>query len=182
MSKIEKIQKLIDRHGLTDASKISGLPRYELIRICDYPINHEIANTILWDLMYDNLIPKTYKNSTIYVSVDGVFYWTTKFVDGTNKVEITSMATPFWDGGKTTPVEGEWILITNIENDEKVHDQELYGEYFDELVSRVEFDGIEDLLTWFKHFYLPKVYNLILKQFEKFKESNGEDLFDSKNN
>ena len=55
MSRVKKIQELIEQHGLTDASKITGLPRYELVRITDYPINHEIANILLWDLKYDNL-------------------------------------------------------------------------------------------------------------------------------
>jgi hypothetical protein len=168
MSKSEKISELINRVGLTDASKILGLPRYEMVRIVDKPFDEVTANFLLWDLMDDNLLPKSYKNSTIYVN-DGIFYWTTKFTDNVGFVEMSTMATPFWDGSKVTPVETDWVLIKNEEGD-SIYDQETGGEYFDEIINRTNFDGIEDLLTWYKHFYLPKVYNLILTQFSKFKD------------
>jgi len=58
MSRANKFQELIEKHGLTNAAKITGVPRYELVRITDYPINHEIANMLLWDLKDDNLLPR----------------------------------------------------------------------------------------------------------------------------
>ena len=158
MSRVKKIQELIEQHGLTDASKITGLPRYELVRITDYPINHEIANMLLWDLNYDNLLPTVYKNCEISMdSFDGVFYW---YYKGSNDEKMSTMATPFWDGSTTTPVE-------SIEYE--IDGNEIDGNYYNDLKSRSEFDSIEDLLTWYKHFYLPKVYNLVMGNLERFR-------------
>lgn len=158
MSRVKKIQELIEQHGLTDASKITGLPRYELVRITDYPINHEIANILLWDLKYDNLLPTVYKNCEISIdSFDGVFYW---YYKGVNDEKMLTMATPFWDGNNITPVESTEYKINGFTIDEG---------FYIELKSRIEFDSIEDLLTWYKHFYLPKVYNLILGNLERFR-------------
>ena len=159
MSRVKKIQELIEQHGLTDASKITGLPRYELVRISDYPINHEIANMLLWDLKDDNLLPTVYKNCEISIdNFDGIFYW---YYKGANDEKMSTMATPFWDGSKTTPVESVEYEIDGNEIDMN---------YYDDLKSRTEFDSIEDLLTWYKHFYLPKVYNLILDNLERFRD------------
>lgn len=158
MSRVKKIQELIEQHGLTDASKITGLPRYELVRITDYPINHEIANILLWDLKYDNLLPTVYKNCEISIdSFDGVFYW---YYKGANDEKMLTMATPFWDGNNITPVESTEYKINGFTIDEG---------FYIELKSRIKFDSIEDLLTWYKHFYLPKVYNLILGNLERFR-------------
>jgi hypothetical protein len=158
MSRVKKIQELIEQHGLTDASKITGLPRYELVRITDYPINHEIANILLWDLKYDNLLPTVYKNCEISIdSFDGVFYWEYK---GPDDEKMLTMATPFWDGNNITPVESIEYKINGFTIDEG---------FYIELKSRIEFDNIEDLLTWYKHFYLPKVYKLILSNLERFR-------------
>ena len=158
MSRVKKIQELIEQHGLTDASKITGLPRYELVRITDYPINHEIANILLWDLKYDNLLPTVYKNCEISIdSFDGVFYWEYK---GPDDEKMLTMATPFWDGNNITPVESTEYKINGFTIDEG---------FYIELKSRIEFDSIEDLLTWYKHFYLPKVYKLILSNLERFR-------------
>lgn len=169
MSKLDKIKQLIKKEGLTTASKISGLPRYELVRITDYPIDNVIANLLLWDMMDDNLIPKNYKNSKLFYSdSEGVLYWKTDIIDKVGIVEISTMATPFWDGSEYTPVETDWVVITDT-NGDLIIDAEGGGEYFDTLISRTKFDGIEDLLTWFKHFYLPKTSEIIQKQFEKFK-------------
>jgi hypothetical protein len=78
------------------------------------------------------------------------------------------MATPFWDGSKTTPVE-------SIEYE--IGGEEIDGNYYNDLKSRSEFDSIEDLLTWYKHFYLPKVYNLVMGDLERFRDlSKHKDL------
>ena len=50
MSKEKKIYELIENLGLTNASNILGLPKYELVRIANYPINYETANMLLFDL------------------------------------------------------------------------------------------------------------------------------------
>jgi hypothetical protein len=159
MSRANKFQELIEKHGLTNAAKITGVPRYELVRITDYPINHEIANMLLWDLKDDNLLPRIYKNCEISIdNFDGIFYW---YYRGPNDERMTTMATPFWDGSKNTPVESvEYEIGGN----------EIEGNFYNDLKSRNEFDGIEDLLTWYKHFYLPKVYNLVLGNLERFRE------------
>jgi hypothetical protein len=73
---------------------------------------------------------------------------------------MLTMATPFWDGNNITPVESIEYKINGFTIDEG---------FYIELKSRIEFDSIEDLLTWYKHFYLPKVYNLILGNLERFR-------------
>jgi hypothetical protein len=158
MSKEKKIYKLIENLGLTNASNILGLPKYELVRIANYPINYETANMLLFDLNRDNLLPTVYKDCEISVSNwDGIFSWEYK---GPDDEKMLTMATPFWDGNNITPVESTEYEINGFTIDE---------DFYIELKSQIEFDGIEDLLTWYKHFYLPKVYNLILSNLERFR-------------
>jgi len=158
MSKEKKIYELIENLGLTNASNILGLPKYELVRIANYPINYETANMLLFDLNRDNLLPTVYKDCEISVSNwDGIFSWEYK---GPDDEKMLTMATPFWDGNNITPVESTEYKINGFTIDEG---------FYIELKSRIEFDGIEDLLTWYKHFYLPKVYNLILSNLERFR-------------
>ena len=158
MIKEKKIYKLIENLGLTNASNILGLPKYELVRIANYPINCETANMLLFDLNRDNLLPTVYKDCEISVSNwDGIFSWEYK---GPDDEKMLTMATPFWDGNNITPVESTEYEINGFTIDE---------DFYIELKSQIEFDGIEDLLTWYKHFYLPKVYNLILSNLERFR-------------
>ena len=160
MSKEKKIYKLIENLGLTNASNILGLPKYELVRIANYPINYETANMLLFDLNRDNLLPTVYIDCEISVSNwDGIFYWEYK---GPDDEKMLTMATPFWGGNDITPVESIEYKINGFTIDEG---------FYIELKSQIEFDGIEDLLTWYKHFYLPKVYNLILSNLERFRDN-----------
>ena len=50
-----------------------------------------------------------------------------------------------------------------ITDDDKI---ELWcaGDVYNHLRTKKVFDGVEDVLTWYKHFYLPKVYRVIVEE------------------
>ena len=65
---------------------------------------------------------------------------------------------PFWDGKPSIPIDTDYYLLQD-KNGEVITEEDV--EEFDEIKTRSEFESVEDLLTWYKHFYLPRVYNVI---------------------
>ena len=49
------------------------------------------------------------------------------------------------------------LLVGGLHGDE-INGVETDESFFNDLKSRTEFDSIEDLLTWYKHFYLPMLH------------------------
>ena len=73
------------------------------------------------------------------------------------------MATPFWDGGEYTPVEIDWFTLL----DDKLNvtiDQEGGGDYYKQLKHQTSFETVGELFNWYREFYLPEVYNLVMNK------------------
>lgn len=167
----EQKQRLIDvieKNGVNGASKLLGISIADLILKSGIDFNHEVAYQILNELGRDGKLPRSYGIFDIdYNGWEGIVAWTknsnTDYFGGSTKLNeiLNVFATPFWDGENYIPVESSWYTL--FDGKEKIFDEELTGEYFIELKSRTHFDGLEDLLTWYKHFYLPKVNETIIE-------------------
>lgn len=160
--------KLIENEGLYGASKILGLTKAEIIVKSGIGLDYEFANEVILELGNLGKIPKTYKEFELYFSpMDGTVEWKSsqnvKFGDRVLNELYGCYATPFWDGSDYTPVEAIYYSLDDGRTN--IVDKELYGEYYIRLKSRTEFGSLEDLLTWYKHFYLPKVYEIIKEDF-----------------
>lgn len=149
MSGRERIYQLITEIGFYDAKKMLGMKAYDLFRISKYPIDCEAAGYILYELVYDSLLPSSYRDFNFEYDFDGILNWY-----GRNRLgeRIVVMATPFWDGNCEVPVD------VQIENE-----LELYDELYDVYDTPNEFKTVEELLVWFKDEYLPKTHLTIKK-------------------
>jgi hypothetical protein len=170
MAKVkDKILKLIDEVGLRDTKRILGVSLTQLIKFAGLKIHHGLANDVIIDNISDGNLPKEYKEFNISTNLDGVVYWEGKFYGEhflPNMVEtVWVMATPFWDGMKTTPVETDWYSLVNRDDNTLIAEIEGGGDYFKEIKGVDSFDNVDDLFSWYNKVYLPGVYDIIMNDF-----------------
>jgi len=170
MAKVkDKILKLIDEVGLWDTKRILGVSLTQLIKFAGLKIHHGLANEVIIDNISNGNLPTEYKEFKISRNFDGVVYWQGKFYGQhflPNVVEtIWVMATPFWDGMKTTPVETDWYSLVDTSNDTLIDEIQGGGDYFKELKGVDSFDNVDELINWYNEVYLPSVYELIMTHF-----------------
>jgi len=168
---IEKIITLTEKVGYHKASKLLGITLTNLFRLTRQPIDTDtgVAVEIIADGIKNKELPTRYKEFEISVSPDDVVYWegklyTDQFLPSI-KETIWVMATPFWDGMRWTPVETEWYSLIDMSNDVLISEIEGGGDYFKELKGVDSFDNVDDLFSWYKKFYLPSVYEIIMDNF-----------------
>lgn len=153
---------LIETHGIYDASKIAGISPVELIHVSEITIDSWLANTVIIELMSEGKLPKQYKEFTLSIdSLTGTFDWDGILSSNEREEKVFAYATPFWEGESGIPVEIHYY--EEITDDDKI-ELSCDGDVFNLLKTRKVFDGIEDVLTWYKHFYLPKVYRVIVEE------------------
>jgi hypothetical protein len=153
---------LIETHGIYDASKIAGINPVELIHISEITIDLSLANTVLTELISEGKLPKQYKEFGISIdNMSGTVDWDGVFESDGVKENVFAYATPFWEGESGIPVEIHYY--EEITDNNKI-ELSCDGDVFNFLKTREVFDGIEDVLTWYKHFYLPKVYRVIVEE------------------
>ena len=159
--KRQLLLNLIETHGIYVASKIAGINPVELIHISEITIDAGLANTVLIELISGKL-PKQYKEFGISIdNMSGTVDWDGVFESNGVTEKVFAYATPFWEEQSGIPVEIRYYEeITDNNKIELLCD----GDVFKFLETREEFDGIEDVLTWYKHFYLPKVYRVIVEE------------------
>jgi len=152
---VDIFRKTYNKFGLLDASKMMGIKTYELINYGKISFGVEDAYLTLMDLMRDNFLPKNYKEFELYYdTMSGVLHWDCSPNDLTL---ITVMATPFWEGTKEIPIDMQIIHWLNKEKSESYEDDFSGVIELDD----IEFINIEELLIWFRDFYLPKTYDFI---------------------
>ena len=153
---------LIKTHGIYDASKIIGINPVELIHISEITIDSWLANTVLTKLMSEGKLPEQYKEFVLSIDgMTGTFDWDGVFESDGVKEKVFAYASPFWEGESGIPVEINYY--EQLTDDGKI-ELSVEGDVFNLLKTREVFDGIEDVLTWYKHFYLPKVYRVIVEE------------------
>jgi hypothetical protein len=150
----QKLVELYNKLGLFETSKMLGIKSYDLMKLIKIPFGPDEANTILVDMFHDGLLPEKYKGFDIYCDMNGIVNWTTSPND---LIDILVLATPFWDGSDQIPVDITIISWFNGKRDQSYEDE--YNEVIKP--SNTEFKNMEDLLMWFRDFYLPETYNLI---------------------
>jgi len=163
----KKMMRLIDEFGLYETSKMVGTSMTKLVQLSNLPINSIIANELLIENMFNGNLPLRYNHFHIYNAGDGIVGWycnisTGHFQPGLIE-QISIMATPFWDGGKYTPVEIDWFSLLNDKLN-TIIEEEGDGDYYTQLKHQTSFENVEELFNWYKEFYLPEVYNLVMNK------------------
>jgi hypothetical protein len=160
------LQKVVDNNGYIEASKILGISITDIFKYTESPIDFGMASIVLYDNMSNGSLPSKYQEFNINTNkYDGVTRWVGNISDGFStkwKEEVTIMATPFWDGGKITPVEIESFIL--YKNDSPVLTIEGEGEYYRAIIKKTEFRNIDELFNWYNNVYLPEVYFLVTKK------------------
>jgi antitoxin component of RelBE/YafQ-DinJ toxin-antitoxin module len=165
-NKVENlIKQYLSEFGLTKTSEMMGISLSEVVEIAKIPIDSEIANQILHEMMNNDELKTKYKDFEIHLSSNGVFYWEAMVKTGhfhDDMIEnITVAATPFWDGVKYTPVEIEWYTLLNYYG-VTVYETSGEGSFYKELKHQTNFESVDELLNWYEEFYLPEVYNMVM--------------------
>jgi hypothetical protein len=163
----KKLIGLIDEFGLNQAARMLGISMTKLVQLSNLPINSILANELLIENMFNGNLPLRYNHFNIYNAGDGVVGWYCNIKTGHFLPEfieqISVMATPFWDGQEYTPVEIDWFSLL----DDKLNtiiEEEGEGDYYKELKHQTSFENVEELFNWYKEFYLPEVYNLVMNK------------------
>ena len=153
--------KMVNEHGVYKAMEMTGL---DVIQLFDrmgnnIVIDSEMANDLLRMLWNKNLLPKNVNNWKLtFETFDGVLYWELN----TKSEEAQSMCTPFWEGYKSVPI--DFTYYTYIEDGIRY---EYNPEWFESIDYKDNFDSIQDLIEWFKEWYIPVVYRQLNKFLKK---------------
>jgi len=147
------LTKLVNEHGVYKAMEMTGL---NVIQLFDrlgnnIIIDSEMASDLLRLLWNKNFLPKKVNNFKLYFeSFDGVLYW---HLD-TEAEEAQAMCTPFWEGNKSVPIDFDYYTVKRDGGSEEHNPQ-----WYKSIPYEDNFDSIQDLIDWFKEWYIPVVYH-----------------------
>lgn len=155
------LAKMVGEHGVYKTMEMTGL---NVIQLFDrlgnnVIIDSEMANDLLRMLWNQNLLPKTVNNFKLtYETFDGILYWN---LDSKTE-EIVAMCTPFWEGNKSIPIDFSYYTVK-----ENGTEEEYNPEWYENIDYKDDFDSIQDLIDWFKEWYIPVVYHQLIKFLKK---------------
>ena len=179
------VSKLVREFGYYDAKKILGISFTDLAKITGERITYDLANDILIEGIANKTIPTEYKEFKLRRSFDSIVYWDARIKTGRFSPEITEyidiVATPFWDGGESTPVELDWYGLVKDKSEKAI--VETFGSeenYFVQLTDRTSFRDTNDLFRWYEEYYLPTVYEIITDNYIPRAQQVCEDKLDEK--
>ena len=159
------INDLIKKYDYYEAKKILGVSFTKLAEIMGERIPHDLANEILVENIKDKVLPTKYKEFNIWVSFDGIVYWGANLKTGRFSPDITEridvVATPFWDGNESTPVELDWYSLVQDDLKKSILDIYSDGRYFHQIKDKTSFKDVNELFQWYKEIYLPSIYEII---------------------
>lgn len=163
MSRKEEMMLMIDKVGLREFEKMSGLSLFEILRYTNYPIDNP---DIMFDVIHEyfegvnDKYPGyiTYKEYTIdYDRFDGLVTWSdVNYVEkhgGGTSFEF--YVTPFYNGTSIIPITLSALWIENIDETEPMNVVDEVGDYSKIIkVNHKEISGLDKLLEWLKTDYL----------------------------
>lgn len=174
--RLKFLKKVVEDNGLGDAGKMLGIPKLKLIKLSECYIDLSMANDIIGELFNEGIMPNSYKNCKLSQDgFSGTLDWWCDWSDESYKnyedEETYSYATPFWDANDGVPVDtnsydasnstGRKIMFTegDFDNDET----------YTFIKWRDGFENLDQYRLWIKHFYLPQVYDVILKHLKLYR-------------
>jgi hypothetical protein len=170
----KKLNELIDKHGAQKVMSLTNMSAVELYVLTNRPIEDpEVAYDLIIELFTQNKLPKRYNGFNIDIdSMVGTLSWTRDAVVelmGKTFVEGSlSYATPFWDGDSFIPIDTNYYELRDL--DGKVITTEEDEDFYSQIDVEMSFENIEQLLIWYKDFYLPKTSSKIKKHLEGYRD------------
>lgn len=154
--------KVIQEYGLYKAINIVGLDICSLINHSGYVIsNADDAYMVVSELLEKKQLPKKYKGFEIYISqFDGVVHWYKKIPlkNNNGEIEVSVLATPFWDGETVIPIELSRVELINGDNSEIIYELGDGTEMFKNVSISPVFKDCQSVHEWYSSEYLPLVY------------------------
>ena len=109
------VNKLVRELGYHKTKKMMGISFAQLAELMGERISHDLANDILIEGIGNKTIPTEYKEFKLRRSFDSIVYWEARIKTGRFSFDITEyidiVATPFWGGNESTPVELDWYAL-----------------------------------------------------------------------
>jgi hypothetical protein len=163
MSRKEEMRLMIDKVGLREFEKMSGLSLFEILRYTNYPIDNPI---IMYDVVQEyfeginNKFPGyiTYKEYTIdYDRFEGLVTWSdVQYVEkhgGGTSFEF--YVTPFFNGTSIIPITLSALWMENVDETEPMNVIDEVDDYYKIIeVNHKEISGLDKFLEWLKTDYL----------------------------
>ena len=163
MTRKEEMKLMIDKVGLREFEKMSGLSLFEILRYTNYPIDNPI---IMYDVVQEyfegvnNKFPGyiTYKEYTIdYDRFEGLVTWSdVQYVEkhgGGTSFEF--YVTPFFNGTRIIPITLSALWMENVDETEPMNVIDEVDDYYKIIeVNHKEISGLDKFLEWLKTDYL----------------------------
>jgi hypothetical protein len=178
---LETINRYVDKYGIYKAPEIIGISLTEMVKLSNYPIDSKLAYHLIYENFINKKLKRKYKEFKLSMEYGDLISWFGQFETdyfGSDKVEQFSIyATPFFEEGKTTPIEISWYDLLD-QGDGSVISIENEGKYYHELKHKTEFETIDELFDWYNNFYLPRTYNILFSELIPEARNQMEELLD----
>ena len=169
------LKKVIEDNGIDGASKNLGIPKLKLIRLSECYIDLSTANDIIGELFDEGIIPKAYKNCRLSEdefsgTLDWWCDWSDESYNDYQSEETYTFATPFWDITDGIPVDTN--SYDALGDDDKISFTEGdfdNNETYTFIKWRDGFENLNQYQLWIKYFYLPQVYNVIIRHLKLYR-------------
>jgi hypothetical protein len=154
--------------GFLKSLKITGLDTHKFLEIIgdsDFEIDASLANEIIFELIGKKLVTTKYKHFTISIdSWSGVVIWYYNY----NSETMESFCTPFYEEFNEVPIYIRAYENRNVRPFVYLEIEEESILYFPKSPNQKKiFDNIPEVVDWYEHWYLPKVYTVLIKNLEK---------------
>lgn len=167
--KQEVLLKIVERLGISQAVKSTGLSIYEIYKELDGHL--EFTSGVCVELLEDmfnstSLLKQTDENISLEwgVFTDGICTW---FYNNKRTGEkLTILATPFWEGNSNVPVEIEDYVVDKFDPNTREWNiiYQEYADFHDTLEYEdvpEKFERLSHLINWFNEAYFEDVKEVI---------------------
>lgn len=174
----------IEEVGLYEASRLFGLSMAETLNHSKIKITTSYANDVLLELIDNKKIPTEYKGFDIEHNGEGSvrWYWSrnTDEFEPTLSETIYCYATPLYDGDSIIPIDFDYYVLEDPKTKVTIFEYDQYGDYQETIKVDNEFESLEELLEWYRDFYLPQVYDKIVNEcLPMVRENHRQDILEA---
>jgi len=163
MNRKEKMMSMIDKVGLREFEKMSGLSLFEILRYSNYPIDNPV---IMYDVVQEyfegvnNKSPGyiNYKEYTIdYDRFEGLVTWSDDaYVEKHGGgISFEFYVTPFFNGTSIIPITLSGLWMENVDESEQMNVIDEVDDYYKVIeVNHKEISSLDKVLEWLETDYL----------------------------
>ena len=167
--KQQVLLKIVERFGISQAVKSTGLSLYEIYKELDGHL--EFTPDVCFELLEDmfnntSLLKQTDENISLDWGVFNDYTCTWFYTNERTGEKLTTMATPFWDGRPIVPVDIEDYVVDKF--DPKTREWNIiyqeYADFHDTLQYQdvpEKFGRLSHLINWFNEVYFEEVKEII---------------------